>query len=252
MSNIFDALRKNREIPTPRVVRTGVDIEPQADSGLVEAPEIDFQLNQELESLRERLELELPRTGRRVFLLSSSVDGEGASTVALHLARIMARSPTEKVLLVDGDLTETSESLSAFAGGDCPRPGLVELIDGKIDLQQAILATAEPNLHFLPAGSCDMRPLDLYGSEGMRHFVDETGDLYRHVLIDCPPVLDHSEVSVLGALCEGVVLVIRAHRTRREVVQRTLSVMKGARCRVLGVVLNQRRYPIPEFLYRRL
>jgi capsular exopolysaccharide synthesis family protein len=252
MSNIFDALRKSREVAEPRVVRSGVAIEPEAESGFVEAPEIDFQLNQELEGLRERLELELPRTGRRVFMLASSVEGEGASTVALHLARIMARSPTEKVLLVDGDLSDTPESLSALAGGEIPRPGLVELLDGRLDLHRAILATAEPNLHFLPAGAEPVRPLDLFASERMRHFVEDTGELYRHVLIDCPPVLDHTEVPVLGALTEGVVLVIRAHRTRREIVQRSLSVLKASRCRVLGVVLNQRRYPIPEFLYRRL
>ena len=133
-----------------------------------------------------------------------------------------------------------------------PLPGLVELLAGSIDLSKAVLSTDEPNLHFLPAGGDTTRPLEVLSSGRMRQFLEDMGQLYGFVIVDCPPILEHPEAPVLGALTEGMLLVVRAHRTRREVVQRALGLLQGARCRVLGVVLNRRSYPIPEFLYRRL
>ena len=75
---------------------------------------------------------------------------------------------------------------------------------------------------------------------------------YSFVLIDAAPPLDAPETGPLGAGTDGVVLVVRASRLRREVVQRAVQHLTKARCRVLGVILNDRRYPIPDFLYRRI
>ena len=60
------------------------------------------------------------------------------------------------------------------------------------------------------------------------------------------------ETAIFASSTDGVVLVVRANRTRREVVQKAIDVLNKARCRLLGVVLNDRRYPIPGFIYRRI
>ncbi|MBD3163494.1 MAG: AAA family ATPase [Candidatus Eisenbacteria bacterium] len=252
MSNIFDALGKKREEeggsgegPPP--------FEPVLHVSLESVGEIDFQLGRELEPLRERIDLELPRTGRKVFGVSGSVRGEGATTIAASLARSMARASGARALLVDADFARGPGSLARHvAPEDEPIPGLVELLAGRIDLSQAIAATEEPSLHVITTGREPVRPMDLVGSQRMRQFLDDMGQLYRAVIVDCPPILDHPESPMLGALTSGVALVVRAHQTRREVVQRALALLQGARCPVLGVILNERRYPIPGFLYRRL
>ena len=253
MSNIFDALRKKQGGDRDGRDRIkALPFQPQGRSPVTEHSAIDFRLTRELEALRERIELELPRTDRRVFGVSASVVGEGASTVGLHLAQMIARTSETKILLIDGDLSGSSRTLSRVVGPAEPLAGLVELLVGSIDLSKAVLSTDEANLHFLPAGKDTTRPLDILSSDRMRQFLEDMGQLYGFVIVDCPSILEHHEAPVLGALTEGILLVVQAHRTRREVVQRALALLQGARCRVLGVVLNRRRYPIPEFLYRRL
>jgi capsular exopolysaccharide synthesis family protein len=253
MSNIFNALRRKQQETEPRTapIEGTVELAPLAPPMPSAAPEIDYQQVRELESLRERIEIELPQTGRRVVALASSVTGEGASTVGLKLARIMARASDRKVLLIDADLTRSPQTLSLAVQKEA-LPGLTEVLMGSVDFAHAVLPTDEPNLHFLSSGRERQRAMDLFSGARMKQFLDEMGRMYRIVLIDCPSVLEHTEVPLIGSLTEGIVLVVWAQRTRREVVQKALTVLHSARCRVLGVVLNQRRYPIPGFLYRRL
>ncbi|MDM7917234.1 MAG: CpsD/CapB family tyrosine-protein kinase [Candidatus Eisenbacteria bacterium] len=255
MSNIFDALKKNQAAGVPVAApQAGFPVQPEAGAGAI-APEKggpDFHLMREMETLRERIDLELPRTGKRVITVVSSVPGEGASTVALHLARAFARGPAAKVLLIDADLVRSNRTLSDAIAHPRSGPGLIEVLSRQIDLSRAILSTEDPNLHFLPAGGSPARPMEVIISESMGQFLQDMGQVYQTVVLDGPPVLQNPEGPALGASSEGVVLVVQANRTRREVVQRALTMLESARCKVLGTVLNRRSYPIPDFLYRRL
>jgi protein-tyrosine kinase len=62
----------------------------------------------------------------------------------------------------------------------------------------------------------------------------------------------HREAALLGNLCDGLVLVIRANATRRVAAQRAKQMLHAANSRLLGTVLSERSFPIPEALYKRL
>ncbi len=75
---------------------------------------------------------------------------------------------------------------------------------------------------------------------------------FDNILVDCRPLKYSSEAAVLASTADGVVVVVEAGRTRHEEIlnaQRTIDVAGG---KLLGFVLNKRRYPVPEWLYRRL
>lgn len=74
---------------------------------------------------------------------------------------------------------------------------------------------------------------------------------FEYAILHAPPGR-HSETALLGHLCDGVILVLQAHSTRRAVAQRTGELLRAANARLLGIVLNERRFPIPERIYRRL
>jgi Mrp family chromosome partitioning ATPase len=252
MSNIFDAL-KRRERPAARPPgEQPPPLRPESRSDVVSKDKLTFRASRELERLRERIDLDIPRTGRRVISIAAAVASEGSSTVALQLARTMALGGAGSVLLVDADLGRFGRSLSKAIKSADGRPGLVEVLRGTVDLSKAVLSTDEPSLHFLPAGGEPGLAVDAIPLDRMRQFLDDMGQVYRLVVVDCPSILENPEIPAITALTDGVVVVVRANKTRREVVQRALLMMQSSRCRVLGVVLNQRRYPIPEFIYRRL
>ena len=72
------------------------------------------------------------------------------------------------------------------------------------------------------------------------------------VLFDSPPITHHMDSVVLAPKVDGVVMVVEAERTRWEVAENARKSIKGGNGNVLGVILNKRRYPIPEWLYTRL
>ena len=75
-------------------------------------------------------------------------------------------------------------------------------------------------------------------------------DGYDHVVLDAPPFLGIPECRVLCAKVNGVVLVIESGRTRRQVALSAKKQLEGAGGKLLGVVLNKRKYYIPEYIDR--
>ena len=75
---------------------------------------------------------------------------------------------------------------------------------------------------------------------------------FEYVLLDSSAVGLNPETTVLCDKADAVVMVVKYGSTRREVVRKTKEMIERAGGRVLGVVLNKRKFPIPEFLYRRL
>jgi Mrp family chromosome partitioning ATPase len=74
---------------------------------------------------------------------------------------------------------------------------------------------------------------------------------FDFILIDSPPILQSTEAELIAPWVEGVVLVINAHTTRREVVMRAAERMIQQK-EFLGAVFNQQEFIIPQFLYKRL
>jgi Mrp family chromosome partitioning ATPase len=153
---------------------------------------------------------------------------------------------------VDGDLARAPEALSSVLQAAGATPGLSDLLAGAAELPHLVLATEQPNLHFLPCGRNDLPNLELVRSERVADALREMTRHYAFVVIDAGASLAAPETALLASPAAGVVLVVRANRTRREVVQRAVEALNRARCRLLGVVLNDRRYPIPGFIYRRI
>ena len=72
------------------------------------------------------------------------------------------------------------------------------------------------------------------------------------MLIDAPPLTRYSDAIGFGQLTDGFILVVEANATRREAALQVAENLRAANVRILGAVLNQRTFPIPETLYNKL
>jgi hypothetical protein len=89
-------------------------------------------------------------------------------------------------------------------------------------------------------------------SPELHQHVRELGGLFEYVLISAPPINLHAESLALARLVDGVVLIVEANTTRRETVRDMKARLEVLHVPVLGIVLNDRTFPIPEVVYRRL
>lgn len=252
MSHIYDALRKAggegpRKPGEGGEPRAGLSPRGQLTGPLLGPP--DFELLKDIEGLRQSIEGLLSTAPRRVIGFAGSVVGEGATTVALHFAHRLASVGERHVLLIDANMGHPSGGLSAAVG---ERNGLAEVLGRQVPIEEALLATEDARLHFLPAGKDAVRHVEATSSGPVRPLLEQLGGAYDWVVLDLPPVLRHPETRAIGAACTGVVLVVHAHRTPCAVVQRATGELNLARCRVLGCVLNARRESLPRFLRERV
>ena len=88
--------------------------------------------------------------------------------------------------------------------------------------------------------------------EALRARVQELRTQFGHVLISAPPMSLFAHAAMVGQLADGVVLIIEANSTRRKATKRLIEQLTAANVRVPGVVLNNRTFPIPEAVYRKL
>jgi len=75
---------------------------------------------------------------------------------------------------------------------------------------------------------------------------------FEYVVVPGPAAGISSEAALLGQLTDGIILVLGAHSTRRATALRIKEMLEGAQSRILGTVLSERTFPIPERIYRRL
>ena len=82
--------------------------------------------------------------------------------------------------------------------------------------------------------------------------VDALRVSFDNILIDCRSLKDSTDAAMLASMVDGVVIVVDAGDSRRDEIVNAQRMIETAGGKFLGFVLNQRRYPVPEWLYRRL
>jgi capsular exopolysaccharide synthesis family protein len=184
-------------------------------------------------ALRTRLLRMRSAQGLRSIVIASAVQGEGKTMTSLNLAMCCAQLHDMRVLLVDTDIR--SHGLTRLIG--MPEgPGLSEVLAGTCTAEKAILSTDLPNLHILPGGMPTIPPAELLASRRFQEFVEWSAENFKLVLFDAPPVLNLADVEIVTAGCDGVLMVVRAQKTRRDVLQKSAGQLDAKK--LLGVVYN--------------
>jgi protein-tyrosine kinase len=194
-----------------------------------------------------QIEIALPQRECRVLMVASSVPGEGSTEVTIGLGLALAVTMGRKTALIDCNMHHP-EMHTRFG---TPEVGLGEYLTHRIPLEQALANTVVPNMYIMPVGR-HVASLVAVDKTELEALVADLRRSFEYVLIDAAPVGTYPECAVLCDKVDAVILVVKHASTRREVVIRARDIINRAGGKILGVVLNRRRFPIPEFLYKRL
>jgi len=187
--------------------------------------------------------------GPRMVIFTGVGDGTGSAGVCASVARVLAAQALGTVCVVDANLRSPTLHEHFNVENDC---GFADAIlhPGKISaLACHVEAT---NLWVLTSGSQSCRLKSLLAADRVAARMKELRESFDYVLINTPGADKSADASVLGRLADGAILVVEANSALREVVQKTKQSLDASGVRLLGAVLNNRRYPIPQALYDRL
>jgi capsular exopolysaccharide synthesis family protein len=184
--------------------------------------------------LRTNLQFIDPDAHHKVFVVTSSLPGEGKTTTAVNLALALAEGG-EKVALVEGDLRrpKVAEYLRLESA-----VGLTTILIGKLALDDAVQATATDGLSVLTSGATPPNPAELLKSGAMAALIASLRDAYDVVLIDAPPLLPVTDGALLAAQADGALLVVRHGRTTTDQVALAVERLDAVGASPVGVIFN--------------
>ncbi len=180
----------------------------------------------------------------KTVMITSSTLAEGKSTVSSFLALTAARKGL-RTLLIDGDLRRPSiHKLFALKR----EAGLCEvLIDGAL-AKTVIKKTNLDKLDIITSGKPSPQPAEIFDAGMIGRLLNEMKFYYDLIIIDCAPVLPVSDPMLLAHEVDGVLFVVKAGATQREVVRRASEILATGTNRVLGVILNNTDDSLPHYL----
>ncbi|MDP3238416.1 MAG: polysaccharide biosynthesis tyrosine autokinase [Myxococcales bacterium] len=168
------------------------------------------------------------------MLVTSSGPQEGKSTTAINLGIAMAQSG-QKVLIIDTDMRRPRLHKAFGVPNDV---GVSSLVVGEGKLEDAIKTTEVPGMFLLPCGPVPPNPAELLHTRAFGELLETLDGKFDRVILDSPPVGAVADAVVLATQVNGVVLVLKAGVTHRDVAKRTVRALNDVKAMMLGAVLN--------------
>jgi succinoglycan biosynthesis transport protein ExoP len=185
-------------------------------------------------ALRTALLLSHAGSPPRTIAITSAVPSEGKTTTAINLALTLAQGE-DRVLLIECDLRRPTFSTRLRVSG----AGLTQYLAGIKPLSECVRTLPEQSyLDVIPAGLTPPNPAQLLGSRQFRNLLAEMRTKYKFIILDSPPIASVSDVQIIAAEVDGVLLVVRSGSTSRHIVQRSCRMLRQTGARLLGCVLN--------------
>lgn len=227
------------KVPTP-VAEAGVK-EPQL--------KLEPKEREELSKLAQRIFLNPGAESPRVVVFTSTESGNGCSSICACVAELLAAQVAGSVCLVDANLR--NPGLHQQFGVE-NHYGLADALRTPDPMLTFARGLSRGNLWLVSGGSSPEASLALLSSDRMRQRIAELRSGVDYVLIDGSAMNVSHDAAALAAAADGAVIVLKANSSRRETVRKAVQDLQAAHVRVLGAVLNQRTFPIPQSIYNRL
>ena len=186
-----------------------------------------------------RTRLERQMEDKKVLMVTSSISGEGKSTVAANLAISMARKG-KRVVLVDCDLR--NPTVSQIFGLKGTYPGLVSILRGQSSLRDSLVAVTDHGnplgLTLLPGGEREPRLVEILSSEAMENLIKTLREYADVVILDTPPSAMLVDAMMLVRYVDAVAYVVMSDFARRRYIFEGVEELTTAGAPIVGCILN--------------
>lgn len=188
-----------------------------------------------------------------ILVVTGASKGEGKTFTVLQIASAIAHDKRVKILVVDANFG--NPELSRILGSASPeteeKKGLIDFLKGDEKIISLILKTEKENLFLLPAGK-DLKRLSLgFFKKSLKTAFKEIRSEYDLIIVDSPGLMVSTDAAMFASESDNVMIITKAGSTRREILKQSIVLLNESGARLMGVVMNFRKYPIPRFFYRK-
>lgn len=196
--------------------------------------------SEEIKKIRANLKFSSVDKDVKVIAITSSLPGEGKSTISSNLAAAFA-GYDEKVLLIDCDLRKGRQK-KIFNVADNEKEGLSNLLITKDWMKSAksfIKTTKIENLFLLPTGPYPPNPSELLANKKFKELIEYFSKYFSIIILDCPPIVGLNDALVVSTYADITLLVAKYKSTSINVLEDSKKALEKVGARLSGVILNQ-------------
>ena len=169
----------------------------------------------------------------KTIVVTSSIPGEGKSTISGNLAITLSQSGA-RVLLIDCDLRKPSIHKKFRVVNDL---GLTDILVDKCSLKDVIKKIDE-YLFMITAGTIPPNPSEIVGSNSMEDLIKELSLSFDYIVMDTPPVIPVTDPLLLAAKSDATIIVVRARKTKEKIIRQAYDELIKVNSNIIGSILN--------------
>ncbi|MCK0098751.1 polysaccharide biosynthesis tyrosine autokinase [Qipengyuania sp. S6317L1] len=211
---------------------------PYVDERDIEVFGNDFStLMESYASIRSSIDFSLSRD-RNVLQFTSTEASEGKSTTAVILAELFARMG-RKTLLIDADLRRPT--IAKLLDIEKPKVGLVEVLLGHTELENAVIKGVHENLDILAIAEIPASPTELLSESYLGEMIAKYRNDYSLIIFDSSPVMGLADAPMLSRVVDGTIFVMEANRIQFGKAKAAKRRLQASGAKMLGVILTKYR-----------
>ncbi|MGL1958250.1 MAG: polysaccharide biosynthesis tyrosine autokinase [Colwellia sp.] len=195
----------------------------------------EHAFSESIRTLRTSLLLMNIENGAKVFSVTSSIPGEGKTTVSINLSFALAQ--LEKVLLIDADMRRPSIAKSFSIASY--QPGLSNIISGSHSFSESVVHDEESGIDLITAGTLPPNPQELLASASFVSLIESLRGKYDRIVIDTAPTQAVSDAVLVSQQSDSLIYIVKADSTRQKMITSGLNRLLRVGVRIDGIVLNQ-------------
>ncbi|MBF0517529.1 MAG: CpsD/CapB family tyrosine-protein kinase [Nitrospirae bacterium] len=182
----------------------------------------------------------------KTIMVTSAMNGEGKTTTALSLAYTLAVNAKDNVYLADGSWNAPKMD-KIFNMGEAA--GISDYFQGLIGLDSIVRQTQIDNLSVIPFGRKTSSSMEILKPELLKEKISELRSKCDYLIFDSASIMGSADIAVLSTFFDGVIMVVECEKTKWQVVDLAKNKLEAAGAKLIGAVLNKRKFYIPRWLY---
>lgn len=222
---------------------------PQGSLLITDTSKVSFAFVESFKAIRTKIENIKAEKGYKVFVVTSTYEDEGKTTVAVNIACSLAQKG-KSVLLIDSDLRKPAV-LHAVGVKSDTRYGLIPIIKGTSTYVDSIKFIKSLGIFVLPTGGISLKSTEVLDTDKVKAVLEQARKEFDYIIIDSPPAHVVSDSMVIAPLADGVIYNIRRDYAKASEINRTLDEIRGADIEIIGAVFTMSAGEENSRYYRR-
>lgn len=223
-------------IPTVRLGQKNKHQRLQTGLMLTDESKTNFAFIESFKAIRIKVESIAAEKGYKLFAITSTLENEGKTTVAINLACALAQKG-RSVLLVDCDLRKPS-IMRTVGIKDDGKSGLIQIIKGESTYAESIKFIKPLGVFVLPSGGISAKSTELLDADKVKNVFSKAATEFDFVIIDTPPAHIVADCLVVAPLADALIYTIKTNHAKISTINETLEEVASANIEIIGSVLT--------------